>query len=422
MKLQGFGERSGIASSKWSNPTRDRGRWVVRLLWLGAVCSMVGMANFLVFGSLGSDAKDYLSALHGSSSLPYSPLFIIPASGLAKLLPLWLMISLFGVAYILGWLTELWVGMQCATPEERKVLRYVAPVIAFFPGLLVSDAIATGNIAYILYGMMLAGAVVGWKRGHWNWFYLAVLMSSCVKVHLLTMLVIPLLCGRRQWMRALATSTIGLSLYALQSRIWPQAFDVYLNTLKTMSHSKHEFGCGPVGNLARVLQGFGVSYELPCVLFYAVYAIALFLLLLWISRLHREGRICFESWAPVMLVGVVLLNPRILCYDVAAVSLPMVILVWRSLHENGQSPRRFILIGAAVAWFTLNVLVEVNEDFVTVFPYLWRYLEMFLMLGIFAIGVRQVMKEAGIGEPSMESFAAEAEERCAVESELALVD
>ena len=60
MKLQGFGERSGIASSKWSNPTRDRGRWVVRLLWLGAVCSMVGMANFLVFGSLGSDAKDYL--------------------------------------------------------------------------------------------------------------------------------------------------------------------------------------------------------------------------------------------------------------------------------------------------------------------------------------------------------------------------
>jgi hypothetical protein len=123
-----------------------------------------------------------------------------------------------------------------------------------------------------------------------------------------------------------------------------------------------------------------------------------------------------------MLVGVVLLSPRILCYDVAAVSLPMVILVWRSMHEIGQSPRRSVLIGIAIAWFTLNVLVEVNEDFMTVFPYLWRYLEMFLMLGIFAMGVRQVMKEAGIGESSVPSFAAEGEERCAVESDLALVD
>jgi hypothetical protein len=367
------------------------------------------MAYFLVFGSVGSDAKDYLSALHGSSLLPYSPLFMIPAAGVAKVLPLWLVITFFGIAYVLGWLTQLWVGMQCATPEERRILRYVAPVIAFFPGLLISDSIATGNIAYILYGMVLAGAAMGWKRGSWKWFYLAVLAASCVKVQMLTMLAIPLLCGRRQWMRTLATSTIGLSLYALQSLIWPQAFHLYLNTLTIMAQSKHEFGCGPAGNLARILQGFGLPYEVPCVLFYACYAIALFLLLLWLSHLYREQRVCFESWAPVMLVGVILLNPRILCYDAAAVSLPLAILVWRALHEDGRSPRRVVLIGAGIAWFTLNVLVEVNEDFVTIFPYAWRYLEMLLMLGIFAGGVRQVLKEAGIEPSTMESYAAESE-------------
>ena len=122
MKLKGSGNKSGWPPGKRSCPTQGRGGGWCWLLWLGgAVCSMVGMANFLVFGSLGSDAKDYLSALAtGTSSLPYSPLFIIPASGLAKLLPLWLMISLFVIAYILGWLTELSVGMQCATRKSAR--------------------------------------------------------------------------------------------------------------------------------------------------------------------------------------------------------------------------------------------------------------------------------------------------------------
>ena len=83
-----------------------------------------------------------------------------------------------------------------------------------------------------------------------------------------------------------------------------------LNTLKRCQQSKHEFGSGPVGDLARVLQGFGMSCEMPCVLFYAVYAIALVPAPLTRSPVcTAKGKISFESWAPVMLVGVVLLNP-----------------------------------------------------------------------------------------------------------------
>jgi hypothetical protein len=380
--------------------TVDRGLWVVRSLWLGLACSLVGMAVFTPFGC---DDKDYLSVIsnysvyvygQGTYSVAYSPLFIIPTAGLVRLLPLWLTIALYGIAYFSGMLTELWVGMQFATPAERKILRYVAPVIAFFPGLLIADAIAAGNMAYILYGLVLAAAAWGWKRERWNWFYLAVLAVACVKVHMLTLLAIPLLCGRRQWMRAVATGVTGLAIYVVQGRIWPRAFHVYVNTLKHMSQSKRDFGCGPAGNLARILQHFGVPHDMPCILFYVSYASLLLLFLLWLARLYHEKRICFESWAPVMLLGVVLLNPRIQSYDVAAVSLPMALVAWRALRGDGKSSRRAVLIGAAIGWLALNILVEFNEDWITVLPEAWKYVEMFLMLGVFAFGVRGLLREA----------------------------
>ena len=378
----------------------DRGRWAAGLLWLGAACSVVGMAIFLPFGW---DAKNYLSALQqypayvngqASSSLAYSPLFMIPALGAARLLPLWLAMAVFGLAYFSGWLVQLWVGMQCATSDERKILRYVAPVIAFFPGLLVSDVIVSGNLAYILYGLMLASAALGWKRERWNWFYVAVLASACVKVQLLTMLAIPLLCGKRQRMRTVITGATGLGLYALQFMVWPQAFHAYLNSLKTLAQSSRDFGCGPAGNLARVLQSLGVPYEKPCIVFYVAYAIVMFLILLALSRLYREHRVCFENWAPVMLLGVVLLNPRILSYDFAAVSLPMALVAWHSLREDGRNSLTPLLIGAGIVLLALNVSVSGIESWMTVLPD--EFLEMLLMLGIFAAGVRGLLREAEI--------------------------
>lgn len=375
-------------------------------LWLGAAGAIIGMAIFLPFGW---DAKDYLSALqqysayvngHATFSLAYSPLFMIPVLSVAKLLPLWLAITLFGLAYLTGWLAQVRVGMQFATPDERNILRCVAPVIAFFPGLLVSDVIASGNLAYILYGLVLASAAVGWKRQRWIWFYLAVLVAACVKVQLLTMLAIPLLCGKRQGMRATLTGVAGLGLYALQFRLWPQAFQAYLSSLKVMSQSSRDFGCGPAGNLARVLQSLGMPYETPCIVFYAAYAIVLFLILLSLSRLYREHRISFESWVPVMLLGVVLLNPRILTYDVAAVSLPMALIAWRFLRGDGKHSRPNLVIASALALLAVNVFVELNEDWITVLPHAWKYLDMCLMVGIFAVGVRHLLQEAGVEWPA----------------------
>jgi hypothetical protein len=197
-------------------------------------------------------------------------------------------------------------------------------------------------------------------------------------------------------MRTVVTGAIGVSLYALQGRIWPQAFRVYMHSLKVMSNSKRDFGCAPVGNLARILQNFGVPVERPCIVFYGVYVIVLFLFLLGLSRLYREQRICFKSWVPVMLIGVVLLNPRVQSYDIAAVSLPMALVVWRSLTDADGKIRLPLGIGAAIVLLGLNVFLEINEDFIPMLPGAWKYLEMFMILGVFACGVRGLLKEAGI--------------------------
>jgi len=396
-------------------PIHQRARWVVPVFWLGAALALVGMAKFMPFAW---DAKDYLLAVqqypayvHGqvNLSLAYSPLFMIPALGAATLLPLWLAAALFVLTYFAGFLVQIWVVMQCATESERKVLAYLAPAIVFFPGLLISESgvIASGNLAYILYGAMFAGAAWGWKRDRWNWFYLAVLVSACAKVQLLTMLAIPLLCGGRPWRRTLLTGSAGLAIYALQARIWPQLFHTYLHSLQAMSLSPRDFGYGPAGNLARIFQHHGAAYYWPCIVFYLAYAAVLFVILLSLSKLYREQKISFPSWAPVMLLGVILLNPRILAYDVAAVSLPMALIVWRSLMRGEASVSKPKLIACALSVFIgINVFVESAENLGMV-PDAAKYVEMFLMLGIFANGVWGLLREVGIEPVASPAYAIE---------------
>ena len=46
-----------------------------------------------------------------------------------------------------------------------------------------------------------------------------------------------------------------------------------------------------------------------------------------------------EEWVPVMSIGVVLLYPRIMEYDVAPVTLFLAIVVWRTFSQNNTQWR-----------------------------------------------------------------------------------
>jgi hypothetical protein len=229
--------------------------------------------------------------------------------------------------------------MQAAEGSERKYFVYLAPLAPFFPGLLEDGTVLSGNVAHILYGLILLAALVGWRRGSWHWFYIAVLAASCIKAPFLTLLVIPLFSARRQWLSTAITGSLGVALFALPSLIWPALFKHYLKAVELLFSYSHDFGCSPSGLFSDFLWSRGVLYERSSFVFYLCYAIPLFFLLLYLSKSFLRGSFSIHQWVPVLLTGVVLLNPRLIEYDVAALALPLALIGWRvvsscTTHRN----------------------------------------------------------------------------------------
>src|SRR6201999_375654 len=104
-----------------------------------------------------------------------------------------------------------------------------------------------GNIAYILYGAVLAAAFLGWKKNLWWCFYVVVLFAACVKAPLLSLALLPALSARKQWLPTTATVAAGLLLFACQPLIWPALFKHYLEAVELQFSFNQDFGCSPAG-------------------------------------------------------------------------------------------------------------------------------------------------------------------------------
>ena len=230
---------------------------------------------------------------------------------------------------------------------------------AFFPGLLANGVLLSGNVAYVLYGAVFLAALLGWRRGQWWPFYAAVIAASCVKAPFLSFALLPALSARRQWRQAATAVVVGLAFFALQPVIWPSLFRHYLQAVELQFSFNHDFGCAPVGLFSQLLDAHGISYAPWCYLFYAAYAAPLFAALVYFSRRFLRGDFVLAQWAPVLLLGILLLNPRVMEYDVAPMTLPLALVAWRYARERRQ-PRRwtmsmlvlFVLLnaGALYSW------------------------------------------------------------------------
>lgn len=284
-------------------------------------------------------------ALHPDAPVPYSYVYspiTLPLLRLIGEFPIWLSGSVYWLVYLAGILAQIWAGMQATEDTERRYFIYLAPVAAFFPGFLANGVIWSGNVAYILYALVLVAAVLGWKRGSWRWFYLAALAASCVKAPLLSLVVIPILSARRQWLPASITTAAGVTLFAMQPLIWPILFKHYLQAVELQFSYNRDFGCSPAGLFSGVLYDHGIPYSPASLIFYLCYAIPLFGLLLYLSRRFLSGGFSLQQWIPVLLVGVILLNPRLIEYDVAPLALPLAMIAWRLL-TSFTTPARTIL-------------------------------------------------------------------------------
>jgi len=268
----------------------------------------------------------------------YAPLTLVLLRAVQGL-PDWVLGLLCGMTVALGALLELWAGYQMAYKHERRWLALALPAIIFFPGLVIDDVVLSGNVAFILYGLILAAAVPGWKRNQWIWYYLAVLVASLCKLPFLALLAFPVLLARHQWIPSVATACAGMTAFAVQARLWPSLFREYVAGIQMMLDWKREFGYGPAGIVGKALLSRGYSPSHASAIFHAVFAAMLGTILLVLAVRVRTCKIRPETWAPVALVGTLLLGPRLMRYDLAAISVPMLLIAVRALrHVLHQQP------------------------------------------------------------------------------------
>ncbi len=409
---------------------------------MGAVITLLVMASV---GSLGWDAQGYwkaIQAVHHDSD-PYAedlaalkafhtrlasnpaehPPFVyvyspmtLPLLRLLAVFPRWLLGLLYWAAVATGALLQLWAGFQMADQRERRWLALMLPAIIFFPGLITDDAILSGNVAYPLYGVILAAATVGWKRGRWSWYCIAVLAASLFKTPFLVFLAFPVLMesgrdrdrdrdtdsgsGRRPWVPSALAAITGVLIFAAQIRLWPGLFREYLSSLRLVFDYLHDFGYGPAGALGKALWRRGLSSSLATTILHLVVVCALAVVLLFLARRVREWKLPPEAWVPVALVGTALLNPRIMKYDLAAITVPMLLIGGRALRfalgssagetagesqaansqGGGQKRSDSTLILVASACFLVpNVITVAGPS--------WFPVETVVLLAIFAMGV-----------------------------------
>jgi len=329
------------------------------LLWIGAACSVVGMAICLPLGwdlavvqqamkDLREGLDPYvaelarLSALgsgrHAYNVYVYPPL-TLRFLRLANLIPSVPGHLLCWLVYAAGFGCQLWAGFQLALPSERRILHYALPLVVFFPGFMPNEVILSGNVAIPIYGAILAASVRGWRSNRWGWFYFAVLAGSLFKPPFLVLLAIPLLVGTAQVLTSTATAGVGLLLFAGQRLIWPKEFLEFLRVMQVESVTRYSaghvdlFGFSAAGVIASRLQAMGKPYGVPSALFFLAYGCVLFATLLYFGWHYRQGRIGRYTWITVVFLGTFLLNPRILLYDALPATVPMFLLTIRGWKD-----------------------------------------------------------------------------------------
>jgi len=283
----------------------------------------------------------------------------------------------YWMLYAAGFFTMICVCMEAAEPNEREIFTLLAPFAAFFPGLLQTNVIFSGNLAYILYGLVFMAAALGWRRGHWTCFYLMTLTASCCKAPLLSLLLIPVLSAKKQWVNAGVATAIGLVLFAMQPLLWPAMFHNYLEAVSLQFSFNHDFGFSPSGLLGNALFHLKLPYSSVSMGFYCVYAVVVLGTLFNLSRRFFAGDFSLQQWIPVMLLGVILLNPRIKEYDAAPLSLPMAMVAWRLFAHNNTFSRT--VLEMSLFFLTINSIATTS-------PEIWKLTAGILLVGFFIAG------------------------------------
>lgn len=322
---------------------------------------------------------------HTAFSYPYSPITVPLVRWIAGF-PLGVTGKIYVFLCAIGIVLPIFVCLRFAHRSERRIAILLAPIALIFPGLIFNHVLFSGNIAYPIYALVMPMALIGWRRQRWLPFYLAVILASLVKGPLLVLLAIPVLCARRKWIPAIATGAVSCGIYALQPLIWPTLFRNYLTAVGLQFSLNRDLGPSPAGTIAHHFFEV-IPFRLTLGVVYVAYAIPVAVLLLYLRRRFLAGHFSLRDWVPIVMLGVTLINPRCMEYDIAPITVLMGLAAWRI--ANHFFARTTALAVLFVAFVAAN-LQQIH--YLSVWTMAgWRQCEGTVLLLLFFLGARVLM-------------------------------
>jgi hypothetical protein len=336
----------------------------------------------------------------------YPPIVLACISFLARIMPgesEWVLIIGIHIMCVLAAplvLASYYLRRPWLTPAMALLIWLAEPL---YTGV---RALFSANIAPSLYLFALLAAIPGIRRNRWYWFYVVVFLAGMVKATMILLLLFPLLAGTQQWLPSTLTVVAVAAINKVQQMFMPGFYADYKASLLQQVTGLRMYGYGVFGTAAVVEQK--VHHDQVGISSYAVHILFAVILLAFLFLLRRRGanalRIANATpdaavlWLGLIVMGFVMVNPRVLHYDIYLALFAAFVVLATTLRLHGWKLLLLLLL------LFLPGLLALPHSRPWLVPQTWQLL---IVLTALAAGIRRLWLETqpaiapGLSDPAL---------------------
>lgn len=209
----------------------------------------------------------------------------------------------------------------------------------------IASGLLSGNIATPCYAAALLAAIPGIRSGRWRTFFVVVFFIALIKVTFLLLLLLPLLSREKRWRGSVLCFGATGCAYLLQIALAPNLYRSFQQAVYRWGFAGLNYGFSPFGEAANTLHRFHrYQFLLPWAV-EVVFAAAV-LLSLVLVRMRLASKYHGGLGLALILVSIVLLNPRMMLYDVTVGILPVYFLMLQGVRSIPRLAMPLLLLSA----------------------------------------------------------------------------
>lgn len=186
-------------------------------------------------------------------------------------------------------------------------------IFSLLPGFIAEFSLLSGNVANLLYAMVLLALFRALRSGRWSWFYAAVILSGIIKPPMLAFLLFPLLSG--YVLQSFISGFVVCLIFLSQRLFMPGLYRQFEQALYTQLVLSSDVGFGLFSKLSGHLRTVA-----PLLFVAGILAVLWYLRSNILSPSSGLG-------VSLLLVACVLVNPRLLGYDAQIAIVPGICLL-----------------------------------------------------------------------------------------------